>query len=419
MTANRSPSSAPAPLSDGKIRAVIAAGVPEALYAGKRVLVLTPDATRTCPLPRLVRVVQGLIAPRAARLDYMVALGTHPPLPAAAIDALYALDATARATTFAGSRFLNHRWDRPGTLVEIGRLTADEVESFSGGRLRETVPVVINRAIFDYDLVLILGPVFPHEVVGFSGGAKYLFPGIAGGDFLHFFHWLGAMITCAGVIGTADTPVRAVIHQALEMVPVPVRNISMVVTAEDPLCGLFAGDPIGSWQQAAALSARVHVVYCERPFTTVLGCAPPMYDELWVAGKVMYKLEQVVADGGRLIIYGPHIDRVSRTWGPLIEKVGYHVRDYFLAQMERFKDIPRGVLAHSTHVRGTGTFENSVEKARIDVILSTGIGPETCRRINLGYRDPATIDPRDFDLRQDQGVLLVPKAGEMLYKLRS
>jgi nickel-dependent lactate racemase len=281
------------------------------------------------------------------------------------------------------------------------------------------VAVAINRAIFDYDLILILGPVFPHEVVGFSGGAKYLFPGIAGGDFLHFFHWLGAVITCAGVIGTAHTPVRAVIHRALEMVQVPVHNISLVVTPANALCGIAAGDVVAAWSRAAALSAQLHVAYRPAPFHTVLGCAPEMYDEIWVAGKVMYKLEQVVADGGQLIIYGPHIREVSRTWGPLIEKIGYHVRDYFLAQMDAFRDIPRGVLAHSTHVRGTGTFVNGSETPRIDVVLATGIPPQTCRRINLGYRDPASIDLADFRHKEDQGILLVPHAGEMLYKLRA
>jgi nickel-dependent lactate racemase len=404
-------------LTAEEIAAAIAAGTPAALYAGRRVLVLTPDATRTCPLPLLVRTLQERIAPRCARLDYMVALGTHPPLPEAAILKLYGIDAAARATTFAQSRFMNHRWDLPETLSTLGHLEADEIERFSAGRLRERVAVAINRAIFDYDLILVLGPVFPHEVVGFSGGAKYLFPGIAGGDFLHFFHWLGAVITCAGVIGTADTPVRAVIHRALEMVPVPVHNISLVVTPDNQLCGLAVGDVIAAWSRAAALSAQVHITYRAQPFHTVLGCAPPMYDEIWVAGKVMYKLEQVVADGGRLIIYGPHIGKISRTWGPLIEKVGYHVRDYFLAQMDAFRDIPRGVLAHSTHVRGTGTYRDGIERPRIEVVLATGIPPETCRRINLGYRDPAAIDLDEFRDREDRGILFVAHAGEMLYKV--
>ena len=156
---------------------------------------------------------------------------------------------------------------------------------------------------------------FPHEVVGFSGGAKYLFPGISGGDFLHFFHWLGAVLTCKRIIGVKDTPVRRLIDRAMEAVPVPIRCLSMVVRPDASLCGLFAGEVREAWSQAADLSARVHVVTKPRPFHTVLGRASDMYDEIWTAGKVMYKLEQVVARGGRLIIYAPHVREVSRTLG--------------------------------------------------------------------------------------------------------
>ena len=124
--------------------------------------------------------------------------------------------------------------------------------------------------------------------------------------------------------------------------------------------------PEEAWSSAADLSARIHIVYKDKPFHTVLGRAPEMYDELWTAGKVMYKLEPVVADGGTLIIHAPHVREISRTWGRYIERTGYHVRDWFLGRMESFRDIPRGVLAHSTHVRGIGTFENGVEKPRIE-----------------------------------------------------
>ena len=403
----------------GEVRRIIQDGTPRSLYEGKRVLVLTPDATRTCPLPMMIRALGEIVAPHCAALDFMVALGTHLPLSEKAILDLYGLSGAERQNRFPASRFRNHRWDRPDTLTPIGAIEASEIAALSQGRLQERVPVAINRAIFDYDLILILGPVFPHEVVGFSGGAKYLFPGIAGGDFVHFFHWLGAVITCAGIIGTRDTPVREVIHRALSMVHAPVHNIAMVVTPANQLCGLYVGDVIESWSRAAELSDRVHIVYREAPFPVVFGQAPEMYDEIWVAGKVMYKLEQVVADGGRLIIYGPHIKHVSRTWGKWIEKVGYHVRDYFLKQMDAFRDVPRGVLAHSTHVKGAGTFENGVEKPRIQVVLATGIPEAVCRRINLGYLDPDSLTLDDYRHKEAEGILYVAHAGEMLYKLTS
>ena len=142
-----------------------------------------------------------------------------------------------------------------------------------------------------------------------------------------------------------------------------------------------------------------------------------MYDELWVAGKCMYKLEPVVADDGELIIYAPHLTEVSVTHGAAIERIGYHIRDYFTQQWDRFKDEPWGVLAHSTHVRGTGTFENGIERPRVTVTIASQIPKETCERIGLAYRDPATIDVEAFANKEDEDILLVRKAGEHLHRL--
>jgi nickel-dependent lactate racemase len=348
-----------------------------------------------------------------------VALGTHPPLSQPRILELYGLNLQEKQDVLARSQFLNHRWDLPESFQRIGFLTENEVEALSQGHFRERVPLDINKKIYDYDLVLILGPVFPHEVVGFSGGAKYIFPGISGGEFLHFFHWLGAVITCEKIIGVGDTPVRELIHRALERVTVPVHCLAMVVDADNRLCGLFSGDPKEAWSKAVEISSQAHIVYKKKRYSVVLGRSPTMYDEIWTAGKVMYKLEQVVSDGGKLIIYAPHIREVSKVWGEQIEKIGYHVRDYFLAQMDDFRGIPRGVLAHSTHVRGVGKYTNGVEEPRIEVVLATGIPKETCDRINLGYINPDEIDLSDYMGKEDDGVLFVEHAGEILYRPES
>jgi nickel-dependent lactate racemase len=402
-------------LAEEQVRSLIEEGTSVHLFDRKRVLVLTPDATRTCPLPMMIRSVGEVIGARAAKLDFMVALGTHTPLAQKDILKLYGIDGRQKAHR--GAEFFNHEWDRQDTFARIGTFTQEEVEDLSEGRLKEEVPIVINRKIFDYDLIVIVGPVFPHEVVGYSGGAKYLFPGVSGGDFLHFFHWLGAVITCKKIIGIKDTPVRRAIDKAMDKVPVPVHCLAMVVNQNSNLCGLYVGDVRETWSKAADLSSQVHVVTKKKPFRVVLGRAPAMYDEIWTAGKVMYKLEQVVADQGTLIVYGPHIREISRTWGKDIERIGYHTRDYFLAQMDRFRGIPRGVLAHSTHVRGTGTYEKGLEKFHVNVVLATSIPRETCDRINLGYMDPSAIRLSDYEGREDDGILFVDHAGETLYRL--
>lgn len=409
--------SAEAVLSSDEIREIVAAALPESKTRNKRLLVLTPDTTRTCPLPEMVRALQDVAGSVAARLDFMIALGTHTPLADEKILELYGIEEDQRSS-FTKSSFLNHRWDLDETMTRIGWIESEEIEHLSGGRLKERVPVDINRAIFDYDLIVICGPVFPHEVVGYSGGAKYLFPGISGGEFLHAFHWLGAVVTCAGTIGIKHTPVREVINRAMDLIDTEVCCLSMVVKTQSELYGLYAGDYKDAWSAAADLSEQVHVVEKKRAYPTVFGVCPPMYDEIWTGGKVMYKLEQVVADGGKLIIYAPHITEVSRTWGADIERIGYHVVDFFLEQPGKFSDIPRGVLAHSTHVRGTGVMKDGIEKPRIEVVIASQIPPETCAKINLGYLDPDSINPDEFRNREAEGVLFVEKAGEILHRVK-
>jgi nickel-dependent lactate racemase len=281
------------------------------------------------------------------------------------------------------------------------------------------VLVRLNKLIFEYDQVIICGPVFPHEVVGFSGGNKYFFPGIAGPEIINFTHWLGALITSFQVIGTLDTPVRAVIERAAEFITVPSACFSFVVDHAG-VAGVYFGSPRDAWSAAARLSGKRHIVYKDRPYQRVLSVMPAMYDDLWTAAKGMYKLEPVVAEGGEVIIYAPHIHEVSYTHGKLIDEIGYHCRDYYLAQWERFKGYPWGVLAHSTHLKGLGMYDpqSGKEQSRIKVTLATGITPERCRKLNLGYIAPDDIQAEKWANREDEGILLVREAGEILYRLK-
>ncbi|MBI3864542.1 MAG: DUF2088 domain-containing protein [Planctomycetia bacterium] len=404
-------------LSKNEVREWISRNLPVADFAGRRVLLIVPDGTRTAPLPLLFDAVYQQLRSQARKLDVLFALGTHPPMNERQMCRLLGIEEAERDKLFVDVGLFNHEWDDPAQLMHLGTLTESETRQISEGLLAEEVPVTINARITDYDVLLVVGPVFPHEVVGFSGGNKYFFPGIAGAEILNFFHWLGALITNASIIGVKDTPVRKVVDRAARLIPVERRCLAFVVSPKAEIHGLFYGAPEEAWSGAAELSGRVHIARVPRPFRQVLSCAPPMYDELWVAGKCMYKLEPVVADGGELIIYAPHLNEISITHGRLIEEVGYHCRDYFVRQWDKFRHIPRGVLAHSTHVRGQGHFENGREQGRIAVTLATGLSRELCEKINLDYRDPESIDVESFADREAEGVLLVRKAGEILYRL--
>jgi len=404
------------PLTGEEIERTVAEEVEAAGLRGKKVLCIIPDHTRTCPLPLLFRLMCDHIGAVAKKLDFIVALGTHPPLPEDAINRLVGLTPEERRGAYAKFAIHNHEWDNPGALQRVGTFSADEIEEISGGLLREDVNVEVNKRLFDYDAACIVGPTFPHEVVGFSGGNKYFFPGISGPEVLNFFHWLGAVITLPRIIGTARTPVREVVDRAAGMIDLPKLCFSLVVH-HDELHGLYAGTPEEAWAEAAALSQKLHIVYVEKPFKRVLSCAPRMYGDIWTAGKCMYKLEPALADGAELIVYAPHINEVSYTHGKVLDEIGYHVRDYFRTRMERFKEYPRGVLAHSTHVKGIGTFIDGVEKPRVNVVLATRISRERCERINLGYMNPDDVNFDDWEGRESEGIVRIPKAGETLYRL--
>jgi len=404
-------------LTDEEARALVTRAVDALRPDGKRLLVVVPDHTRTCPLPMLARALHTAAGGRAKRLDFLIALGTHPPLDEQQVCRLFGVEPGRWADVFGDSRAINHDWRDDDALRHVGTLSEAEIDEITGGLFRMEVDVRVNGIVFDYDQVLILGPVFPHEVVGFSGGNKYFFPGICGPELLNFFHWLGAVITNPKIIGTKHTPVRAVVDRAAGMIGVDKYALCLVVHHEE-LAGMYFGSPEEAWSAAADLSSRLHVKYVERPYRSILARAPEMYDDIWTAGKCMYKMECVVADGGELIIYAPHVTEISYTHGQVIDQIGYHTRDYFLAQWEKFKDYPWGVLAHSTHVRGIGTYADGVERCRVQVTLATAIPASRCRKVNLGYRDPASIDVSEWSGREAEGRLYVPKAGEMLYKLK-
>ncbi|MBC7255433.1 MAG: DUF2088 domain-containing protein [Chloroflexi bacterium] len=404
-------------LTHDEARAIFERGLAEIGVCGKRLLFIIPDSTRSGPMPFCFRTLTDLTLGQAAQVDFLIALGTHLEMDEDKVMHHLGITPEERRLRYGEVGIYNHNWQ--AGLVEIGTIPADEIEALSGGLMREDVRVQVNRRLFEYDHLIVVGPVFPHEIAGFSGGNKYFFPGVAGPDVINFTHWLGAVITNLKTIGIQDTPVRAVIDRAAAMIRVPKSCFSMVVRGHEDLAGLYFGTPEESQAEAAKLSAQVNITYVEKPYRLVISVMPTLYDDIWTAGKGMYKMEPVVADGGTVIIYAPHIDEVSYTHGKILDRIGYHVRDYFIAHMDKFADVPRSTMAHATHVKGAGTYINGVESPRVNVILATHVPKERCERINLGYLDPDTLDLEAYKGREEEGILVVPRAGEMLYRLKS
>ena len=252
-------------------------------FAGQKVLVLIPDHTRSLPLPELFRMVVEVLHD-VRELNFMIALGTHPGYSEEGLNRLVGITDEERATTYKHVGLLNHAWSDPFVLTSLGVIELDEIKQLAGPNYHPSLPdeinIRINKAVCEHDHVVIVGPTFPHEVVGFSGGAKYLFPGISGPDVINATHWLGALATVRGTIGIKDTPVRATIHAATRRMPTPVTLAALIVGPGSAghghaLSGVLVGDVYETWSEAADISSERHIKWCDHPYKSVLSGCPP------------------------------------------------------------------------------------------------------------------------------------------------
>jgi lactate racemase len=407
-------------LTDEQVHDHILASLAQMNLDGRSVAVVVPDGTRAVSMPLLMRSVHEALDGRATSVTVVIALGTHAAMSEEAIAAHLGYTPGRLEETYPGWRVMNHEWWKPETFADLGTIPAEEVGKYSGGRLTDRpMHVVVNRAVVEHDVSLVVGPVLPHEVVGMSGGNKYFFPGLSGHDVIDMSHWVGALISSFEIIGTRGiTPVRALINAAAARIPSEKLCVAVVTEAgTDRLHSVSVGTTESAWEGAADIAADSHITYLDQPVKRVLSILPTMYDDIWTGAKGMYKIEPVVADGGEVIIYAPHITQVSAMHPSLME-IGYHNRDYYVKQWEKFKDHPWGDLAHSTHLRGQGTYdaETGEEHNRVTVTLATSIPREEVEAVNLRWMDPADVD---IDaLEADPETMVVHNAGEVLFRLR-
>src|SRR3954453_5495871 len=407
-------------LTTDRVTAFVEGSLAGADLDGKRICLVVPDGTRTCPLPLLLRAAHRALAGRAREVTVVIALGTHQGMSEDHLARHLGYRPGASEEIYPGWTVLNHEFGRPDTFRTLGTIGAQRMAELTGGLMTgESVPVRINRHVADADVAVVVGPVFPHEVVGFSGGNKYFFPGVSGQELIDVSHWVGALITSAEMIGTPGvTPVRAMINEAAAMIPARRLALCLVVASgTDTLHAASFGTPEDAWAACAEVSAETHVTYREAPVRRVLSIMPTKYEDIWTAAKGFYKLEPIVADGGEVIIYAPHITEIS-VMHPQISEIGYHNRDYFLGQWEQFRHQPWGDLAHSTHLRGQGTWDpERGDRNRVTVTLATGIPEEVVRSVTLNYLAPATVDVAAYEA--DPDTFVEPHAGEVLYRLRN
>jgi len=389
----------------------------DVIRPGERVLAIIPDKTRDDNTHELFPIANEFLTKRGVvSFDALVAQGTHPPMSAA-----QKLTKIGNVN-FRGSLF-DHRWDDPSELITLGELSGETVQELTNGLIDNTVPVSINKLLAPgiYDTVLVFGATVPHEVAGFAGGAKYFFPGVAGPELTHTTHWLGALAGIENIIGQVDTPTRRLIEAAADLIPARIISLNTVVSRTDGelvTYALFAGDIKEAFRQAAEVSRQVHIRYTGRKYKRVIALLDPHYDELWVGGKASYKLGAIIEEGGELIIYAPHLTKLSETHGELIEKYGYapleSVRDMLGVSQELRENLC--IAAHLAHVAYAGRVDQQGRIVpRYQITMATGLNEETCRRVNLGYLDYRTLDYEA--MRSDPDTLVVRDAGRDLYQV--
>ena len=289
------------PLDEAAVFSLVSQALDAAKLDRKRVLVIIPDGTRTAPISLFFRLINQALLDQVAVLDYLVALGTHPPMNNREIAHLLGISESVRERLYPKMQVFQHQCEDPNSLTNIGILKAAEVATITGDRITIDVPIEINKKLLKYDQIIICGPVFPHEAAGFSGGNKYLFPGVSGTKMIDLIHWLGALETNLKVIGQKSVVTRQVIEKAAVMIEQPKLAFCLVIQ-DKGLAGLYIGDPLPAWSEAADLSAQVHVRYVDHRFHQVLAIIPDMYTDMWTAAKGVLKVEPIVDDGGEVIL---------------------------------------------------------------------------------------------------------------------
>lgn len=392
------------------------------ISSGERVLAIISDKTRDDNTPELFPIAAEILAEKAiAKLDALVAQGTHSPMTEA--EKLSKIGAKSLTEIPNLENIFDHDWNDPEKLTVIGELPIEQIREITKNLFDKPIKLSINKllAAGNYDRVLIFGATVPHEVAGFAGGAKYFFPGVAGAELTHATHWLGALHSIEKTIGRIETPTRHLIEAAADFIPAKIVSITSVVSRTDEnrlqTHALFAGDFRLALRRAAEISQQVHVKYTGRKYKRVVALLDEHYDELWTGGKASYRLGAIIAGGGELIIYAPHLTCISETHGAAIEKFGGY------APLEKVKELVAEsgelqenlcVAAHLAHVAYAGrTDENNEIQTRFKITLASKVDAEICRRVNLNFLDYQTFNLADYE--NDPDTLIVERAGRDLY----
>ena len=406
-------------LSPGEMRGILTEAL-STISAGSSVLAIVADKTRDDNTDVLFPLAAQILADRRiAKLDALIAQGTHPPM--SELDKRAKIGANGGAQVPGLSQIFDHDWANPDKLATIGILNRVRVRELSTGLMDTPIELRVNRLLASgiYDTVLVFGTTVPHEVAGFSGGAKYFFPGVSGPELTHATHWLSALVGIEAVIGRVETPTRHLFEAAADFVPARIVSLNSVVTRENGRLrshGLFCGDFRQAFRRAAEVSRQIHIKYTGRKYKRVVALLDTHYEDLWVGGKASYRLGPIIEEGGELIIYAPHLTAISETHGALIKRYGYAPLERVRELVAQSRELQQNlcVAAHLAHVSFAGRrLADGTIVPPYAITLASAVDSHTCGQVNLGYVSPSTFHLSDYE--GDPDTLIVEQAGRDLY----
>ena len=338
----------------------------------KKLLLVPPDLTRMHSYAGKITELLYRQLKDTCQIDIMPALGTHAPMDEQELREMFGSEIPL-------SCFIPHRW-RTDTVL-LGTIPAEFVEDVSEGLMKEPIPVEINQRLLDssYDLILSIGQVVPHEVVGMANYTKNMLVGCGGVDIINKSHMLGAVCGMEKAMGKDHSPVRKIFDYAQEhfLQSLPIRYILTVTTVQQPqevnqeikhnpssrvrLHSFSIGSSRDFFEQAVSMSQKMNITYLEeQPSKVVVFVNEREFKSTWLANKAIYRTRMAIADGGELLILAPGVAKFGEdsTIDTLIRKYGYTGRDKILQLFNENKDLQLNpsAAAHLIHGSSEGRF---------------------------------------------------------------
>ena len=340
----------------------IRAGLAQSLQGRdlKKVLLIPPDFTRMNSGAGIITAIYYKLL-KDAQVDILPALGTHAPMTREQQIAFF-------GEGIPEERFLVHDWRN--NVSKIGEVPGEFVREVSDGLMDETMDVEVSNYLLDpsYDLILSIGQVVPHEVVGMANYTKNIVVGCGGSRFINRSHMLGAFYGMERIMGRDQTPVRKVFDYAeqnfIQKLPVEIQYVLTVTTTENEktnILGMYISKERDCFERAVHLSQKHNLNYLPAPMKTcVVWLDEHEFHSTWLGNKAVYRTRMAMADGGRLIILAPgvHMFGEDDTNDRVIRKYGYVGRERVLALVKTEKDLQEnlGAAAHLIHGSSDGRF---------------------------------------------------------------